>query len=403
MENCTLYSHYLAFDQLVATIKKMLPHAKIEIANQGENRILVITVKSGFLRKKKVLKVNYRERQYPSYQLAETPCELTKNLAGMVQFIRSIPAQNEGVRDKFLQKVMSTNSEIAFTASPLFTNEFEAVLKKMTSELDAFIFTSPNPLFNQSETQYFADKNFDLILDQEGNCRIESLDVIIESKYYDKPIEYQNEEQLARKEASERWLTAQGVHINPNLPSVVSEEEVSLRSVDEIVNRVYALLVTAGKGDKVPPEQLEEIIKAKQITELTPQERYIQSTKELSDQERAYATWRYESLYVLLWALEKTDDLIYPKDICPVQQLIEQILKPSRSEFEATANLKPTKVILDQLDRVYRMNWACVEARLKGEAPSGNINPSIIYERHYALNWLTHHENRNWDDVQTNT
>ena len=403
MENCTLYSHYLAFDQLTTTIKEMLPHAKMETANQGENKILVVTVKSGFLRKKKVLKINYRERKYPSYQLTEIPCELTKNLAGMLQFISSIPAKNEEIRDKFLQKVMSTNSEIAFTASPLFTKEFEAILKHLTSKLDAFIFTSPNPLFNQSETQYFADKNFDLILDQKGSCNITDLDVVIEAKYYDQPTGSSNKEQLTRKTESEEWLKQNDIRVNINLPCSVSEEEVRIRATEEIINRVYALLATAAKGEKVPSDQLEEIIKAKQITELSPQERYIQSATELSDQERAYATWRYESLYVLLWALGKTDDLIYPKDICPVPQLIEQILKPSRSEFEATINLRPTNVILDQLDRVYRMNWACVEARVKGEVPSGNINPSIIYERHYALNWLTNHENRSWDDVQTNT
>ena len=59
--------------------------------------------------------------------------------------------------------------------------------------------------------------------------------------------------------------------------------------------------------------------------------------------------------------------------------------------------------ILDELDKTFRMNWACVDARIKGEQVTGNINPSIIYERHYALNWLTNYQNQEWDEVQTNT
>ena len=58
---------------------------------------------------------------------------------------------------------------------------------------------------------------------------------------------------------------------------------------------------------------------------------------------------------------------------------------------------------LDKLDKIYRMNWACVDARVKGQQVEGNINPNIIFERHYVLNWLTNHQNQDWDDVQTNT
>ncbi len=49
------------------------------------------------------------------------------------------------------------------------------------------------------------------------------------------------------------------------------------------------------------------------------------------------------------------------------------------------------------------MHWACVNARVKGEAVSGNLNSSIVYERHYALNWLTNYGGQEWDEVETNT
>jgi hypothetical protein len=31
------------------------------------------------------------------------------------------------------------------------------------------------------------------------------------------------------------------------------------------------------------------------------------------------------------------------------------------------------------------------------------LHPSIVYERHYALNWLIQYLDQDWDNVQTNT
>jgi hypothetical protein len=50
---------------------------------------------------------------------------------------------------------------------------------------------------------------------------------------------------------------------------------------------------------------------------------------------------------------------------------------------------------------VYDNHWMVRDAELYGkEAPKG-INPDIIQERHYALNWLTY--DVDWDDVTTDT
>ena len=49
------------------------------------------------------------------------------------------------------------------------------------------------------------------------------------------------------------------------------------------------------------------------------------------------------------------------------------------------------------------LNWACVDARVKEETASGKLHPGIVYERHYALNWLTLHRQQAWDNVTTDT
>ena len=97
------------------------------------------------------------------------------------------------------------------------------------------------------------------------------------------------------------------------------------------------------------------------------------------------------------------EELKYPSDICNVRDVVSKILHPEREEFISNSAIRSKSEILDELDKTYRMNWTCVDARIKGEAVSGGINPSVVYERHYALNWLTRYQNQDWDDVTTNT
>jgi len=198
-------------------------------------------------------------------------------------------------------------------------------------------------------------------------------------------------------------LAEQGIKVNKNLPCIPSSEEVKIRSVKAVIDRAYALLIIAVKGEGIAQEHLIKTVEAKNIDSFTPKETHIYQAASLSDQERANATWRYESLYTLLWALGKMDELKYPSEICDVQAIVAKIFQPSREAFEQSVKLRNESEILDELDKIYRMNWACVDARIKGQEATGNINPSVILERHYSLNWLTNYQDQDWDYVQTNT
>ncbi len=58
--------------------------------------------------------------------------------------------------------------------------------------------------------------------------------------------------------------------------------------------------------------------------------------------------------------------------------------------------------ILDAADLYYRLEWACVDERLKGREME-DVHPGVVYERHDALNWLIHHMDREWDDIICDT
>lgn len=403
MENCTIYSHNLEFEKVVQIIKSNLPKAKVEFNNGGMQKSLTATIKGGFFGKSKILKINYRERKNPSYKLEQVECGLTQNLSGMVNFIQSLPAKNEEVRNRFLYKVMSANCEIPFIAEPEIIPEFESILRKIVHELDGFIFTQPNRIFNRSNGQHFVNKNLNLILDMNGNCEVQDVEINVNSKYHDQSKEAYTEEQIKRKEKSEAFLAANGIKINKNLPCISSPESVELRTLKEVIDRAYSLLIIAVKGEGIEQEHLTKTVQAKKIESFSPKENQIYQAESLNEQERAYATWKYESLYTMLWALGKMDELKYPSEICDVQGIVGKIFQPSREEFEGTVRLRVKSEILDELDKTYRMNWACVDARIKGQQVAGNINPSVVYERHYSLNWLTKYQNQDWDNVQTNT
>lgn len=403
MENCTIYSHELDFEKVIQIVKANLPKAKIETSDGELNKSLKATIKGGFFGKTKTLTINYRQRLNPSYKLENIECGLTQNLAGMVNFIQSLPSQNPGLRNKFLIKVMSANCEMPFMADPEINSDFEKVLRKITLDLDAFIFTPPSKFFNHSEGQQFLDKHLNLILDTNGICSIQDIDVKVDAKYHDEPDENITEEQKKRKSNSEAFLEENDVKLNYHLPSIISSDDVNIRNQQAVINRAYALLIIAAKGEGVEQHLLEKSVEQKNINSFSPKELEIYRTESINDQQRAIATWRYESLYVLLWVLGKINELKYPSEICDVTAVVSSIFQPTREEFESTIKLRSTSEILDELDKTYRFHWACVDARIKGEPVSGNLNPSVVYERHYALNWLTSFQNQNWDDVQTPT
>ena len=72
---------------------------------------------------------------------------------------------------------------------------------------------------------------------------------------------------------------------------------------------------------------------------------------------------------------------------------------------ELLGKARPLSVeqLLDEADIIYRCHWAVVEADHHGQEPPGNLYPDVVYERHYALNWLLRFMNQEWDDVSTDT
>ncbi|MBX0292067.1 DUF4272 domain-containing protein [Hymenobacter sp. HSC-4F20] len=213
-------------------------------------------------------------------------------------------------------------------------------------------------------------------------------------------------DQQARRAKSEAYCKAHAIpmYSNPTALFVDSEAEATIRTKDEVVDRALALCYIGLKGEGLAQRYLDKMDRDYHITsKLTPIELAFATAAHPTEQQRTDATWRYESLHVMLWALSFVDDLPYPNQMCDVAHDAKIIHDLSEKEFRQKAKLRSKQEILDQADLILRLDWACTDARVTNAAMPGNLDQGIVYERHHSLNWLITYMNQAWDDVSTDT
>ena len=199
------------------------------------------------------------------------------------------------------------------------------------------------------------------------------------------------------------------------LPLIESEDEVALRSKEEVVKRMLGLLLISlyaeglcsGETRDEHRAWIESGIKKYDAYEFfTPKEKAFLEDKEPKQSACINFSWQYEPLTVLLWALGFLDEeeaLAIPAEICDVPHAVS-VVKVHQTYEDVLSNsvLRDKESILDQADLIYRYDWACVEDRINN--PDDNkLEWGIVMERHRALNWLINYFEADWDDVTTDT
>jgi hypothetical protein len=210
-------------------------------------------------------------------------------------------------------------------------------------------------------------------------------------------------DQVLRKEWAESVLFAEGVPVNPHLPMIESEAEVSLRTPREVADRLRALVMVAFKGSENPDQNLlDSIIAERGLRPLfTPEELAFIDDPNPEQRARIQFSWRCEAAWVLLWALGHVKgQLGSPRTMCDVPFLSGTVFEnPDLAE----QGLRPANHILNEADLIYRYHWAAVDADIKGAPPPAGLHPGVTLERHHALNWLIGYGDLDWDDVTTDT
>lgn len=226
----------------------------------------------------------------------------------------------------------------------------------------------------------------------------------------------------SRKERSERFLTSQGVQINPNLPEIANEADAELKSPEEAVKRVVCAFLAAqiaidvcnGETGTESAVFFTDILKSFGLeNELTADERKYfaladENAPRISPDDANQFQWRIEMCMPLFWAcgfLGK-NDLDFPSDITDTTDLIK-LLGGCRSFEEVMSHVKMHTLseILDNADVCLRMDWACVEARIKNDRSiCGDLMSDVVMEQHKGFNWLIGvFDAEDWDNVRAHT
>nr|WP_315241181.1 DUF4272 domain-containing protein [uncultured Flavobacterium sp.] len=405
---CTLYSHQIGFDKIVEALRNSYPKAAITSTSQDGSQIASIETKDGFFSSGSKLTVQYRERKEPSYQLPETDdSPLTGNLRGLYGYVDSLDSNNEKVKSLFLHKIQTLNSEFSITQQKGQTKNLKELLQKLAKDFEAVLFVQPKTIISKSEEQHFLDENLNLILDVNGNCEIEVLDVKINSIYYDKEHAEITEFQKEWKTNSEKILRERDIKINNYLPYIEPEEDVVLRTPKEVAIRVCVLAMTNLVAfNTISNEEAIEYLQNYNLWDfVTPNEKDFLANP--TEQKKSNESWKCECIWTLMFTLNKIKDLGFPDKLCSLNDIPaeEYPVAPDRDPNDFINSVFETKSkseILGLNDLYYRLDWACVDARLNGEEMTA-VHPGVVYERHYALNWLINYGEADWDDVTCDT
>jgi Domain of unknown function (DUF4272) len=211
-------------------------------------------------------------------------------------------------------------------------------------------------------------------------------------------------EALQRMERSNTRLLSEGVPINKSLPPIAGINEVRRRTKDEVAQRTMALLVVSLKGKGADPSIVDKMTANYGLNRFfTPKEAAFMRSSSPSKHDRIQFEWRSEAAWTLLWALGYVKTLGKPTATCDIPRAVQFLQERSAHRFLAEAKLRPIASILEEADLIYRYDWAVVEARLNNRAAPAGLDPDIVVERHYALNWLIGYMDQNWDDISTDT
>ena len=327
---------------------------------------------------------------------------------GMANFFSQAPLENEEVKEAALCQMRLFNCIIGIRfeidRDSDRTNGIIHSIYGMAEEISAFVMY-PN--------MYMYHWDGRLLLSIDGKSDFEEFYPQASTTILDREV---NEEEAdrERKMRSIAILKEKGIPFLEHLKASVFESECKIPDKEVIVHRLACIFTACVQSEIYTSGQFENCreMAAEEIAQM--EERY-QILDWLSPEERDYLEnpdkdpalhnrfgWRYECCSVLLWALSMME-LKEPTEICDASELGAVMWNHTFDSLMEAAVLRSRDEILDMQDLVLRYDWACVDARVHHkEVPM--LCSDIVFEWHYALNWLVQADGiADWDRVTTTT
>lgn len=203
-----------------------------------------------------------------------------------------------------------------------------------------------------------------------------------------------------RKEASELRLHKRGIRLNLQLPVIESEDEICLRSIGEIQQRMQALQTVWQHLHGAAPARAEQgadaSLSANEASFVAMAHRDLaQALAQQPELQHVAEAW-----YFLAWASGWVQHLAIPGQAQPVTALHELM----RAAASQGIQVRRKAELLDWSDLLYRLHWAVRHAQISGREIPGRLYAPAIQQWHKAVNWLCcYDEQDDWDLVSTET
>lgn len=207
----------------------------------------------------------------------------------------------------------------------------------------------------------------------------------------------ESEKQRNRRLKNNQHLTSRNITINENLNCLFNDENIELKSIDEICKRAIACLLTTqiacdinSNGNyKESVEFFMPIYKNYNVESSVNSKEQRILDGSYNQQDAVDMDWAYEAYWALCWCLGLVDDISNPGVLCDCNKAISFVLNSSTlKDFERKCKLRSIEEILDMHDLYFRYNWAVNHSKVDSNTSLGNINSSNVIERRRALEWV---------------
>ena len=334
--------------------------------------------------------------------------QLGAHITSMEGFFMNAPVKDEELKKALVQQMVYFNSVIGFE----FTiddiqdrTEFLIVSVYMLAlRLEGFVLHPNMYLFRY-------DKK--LLISADGKTDFTEYEPVGESTFMDKDIP-EEQVDIDRRLRSIEKCKSKDLPVLETLKASVYESECVIPSKEEVIHRLACIFAAAvcseaacnykpGEAKKMISGMLGDLEKSYLVSQY-----FSKAEKEYTSDPLKHADlhpkfgWRYECCAVLLWALGLWD-LGEPNKICDAGEIGEILWKNDFISLLEKSNLRSKEEILDMQDLILRYDWACVDARIHNKEMTV-IDGEIVYEWHYALNWLTNaNYTTDWDSIRPDT
>lgn len=337
------------------------------------------------------------------------PSETVVQADGMANFFSQAQLDNPEVRAAALTQIRLFNCIVGIdfqvNEDSARTNDVVNAVYRLAEQLVAFVLY-PNMSLYHSDGR--------LLISIDGRTDFESFNPEGDASLLDNGRAEETQADKDRKARSIAVCKAKGIPYIEHLRAAVYESECRIPSREDILRRaaavfaacVYAEAHTSGQCEE-PKEEAKEM--AEELDNryginawLSPKEQaYLEGKLDDAASHNRFG-WRYECCAVLLWALSLYE-LEEPDEICDASKLGAIMWNNDFDSLMEKAQLRSKEELLDRQDLIFRYDWACVEARIHGKELTA-VSGDIVFEWHYALNWLVGAEGiTDWDEVRTTT